>query len=98
MEQKNIKVHSQKTRQKTMVVNYLPVDTLIIVDTNSLICENDGVSMRKRSTTILSKAVLSKTTTQSALWVSLFKVNSEFYGCTTTSLTPTAEDKSELFS
>ena len=82
-----------------MVVNYLPVDTLIIVDTNSLIFENDGVSMRKRFTTILSKAVLSKTTTQSALWVSLFKVNSEFYGCITTmSLTPTAEDKSELFS
>ena len=64
-----------------MVVNYLPVDALIIVDTNSLICENDGVSMRKRSTAILFKAVLSKTTTQSALWVSLFKVNSEFFGC-----------------
>ena len=74
--------NSKHPTKKTMVVNYLPVDTLIIVDTNSLIFEIDGVSMRKRFTTILSKAVLSKTTTQSALWVSLFKVNSEFYGCT----------------
>ena len=72
--------NSKHPTKKTMVVNYLPVDTLIIVDTNSFICENDGVSMRKRSTAILFKAVLSKTTTQSALWVSLFKVNSELYG------------------
>lgn len=38
------------------------------------------------SDAILLSAVLSRTTTQSAHCVSLFSVNKELYGCTTTSL------------
>lgn len=42
--------------------------------------------MCRRSVAIRFNAVLSKTTTQSALCASRFKVSNELYGCTTTSL------------
>ena len=48
-----------------------------MVDTSSLICEKDGVSSLKRSAAILLSAVLSRTTTQSAHFVSRFSVRSE---------------------
>ena len=49
----------------------------ITVDTSALVCANVGFSMRSRSTAMRFNAVLSSTTTQSALRVSLFRVNSE---------------------
>ena len=53
------------------------VDVDMMVDTSSLICEKDGVSSLKRSAAILLSAVLSRTTTQSAHFVSRFSVRSE---------------------
>lgn len=51
------------------------VETDIIVETKVLICAKLGFDMCKRSVAILFKAVLSNTTTQSALCVNLFKVS-----------------------
>lgn len=53
------------------------METDIIVDTNELIWVNDGFSMCRRSVAIRFNAVLSKTTTQSALCARRFNVNNE---------------------
>ena len=58
----------------------------MMVETSELICVKDGVSMCKRSVAIRFSAVLSRTTTQSALRVRRFRVSKELYGWTTTSL------------
>lgn len=70
------------------MIHYRSVVVLtdIIVETSLLICVKLGFWIWSRSDAILLSAVLSKTTTQSAHCVSLFKVNKELYGCTTTSL------------
>lgn len=71
-----------------MYEGYLSVVVLtdIIVETSLFIWVKLGFCMCNLSDAILFKAVLSKTTTQSAHWVNLFNVNKELYGCTTTSL------------
>lgn len=71
-----------------MIYTYLKVvvDTDIIVLTRLLICVNVGFCIFSLSAAILFKAVLSKTTTESADSVSLLRVSKELYGCTTTSL------------
>lgn len=51
------------------------VDTVMMVDTSSLICVKVGFWMCKRSDAILLSAVLSRTTTQSAHCVNRFNVN-----------------------
>ena len=67
------------TRSLFMYPGYrsVVVDAAITVDTSALVCANVGFSMRSRSTAMRFNAVLSSTTTQSALRVSLFRVNSE---------------------
>ena len=78
------------------------VDVDMMVETSSLIWEKLGLVMWSLSTAILLRAVLSRTTTQSADWVSRFRVSSELYGCTTTSEAPmeavTTPDEEELVS
>ena len=49
----------------------------MMVETNSLICAKEGFWMCNLSVVILLRAVLSRTTTQSAAWVSLFSVSRE---------------------
>ena len=56
------------------------------VDTKELVSLKDGLATCSRSTAMRFSAVLSRTTTASALRVSLLSVSSELYGCTTTSL------------
>jgi len=50
------------------------------VDTSEFSCPTVGLSIRSLSTAILLRAVLSSTTTQSALSVSRFNVSIELYG------------------
>lgn len=63
---------------------------LMMVETSVLICAKDGFWMCRRSLAMRLSAVLSSTITQSALSVSRFRVSSELYGCTTTSLSTQA--------
>jgi len=49
------------------------VDAAITVETIAFICSNVGWRSFNRSTAILLRALLSRTTTESALSVSLFK-------------------------
>ena len=58
----------------------------ITADTSAFVCANVGFWMCSRSTAMRFSAVLSNTTTQSALRVNRFSVSNELYGCTTTSL------------
>lgn len=76
------------TKSLFIYEGYLKVVVLtdMIVETSLLICVKVGLLMCNLSEAIRFKAVLSRTTTQSAHWVSLFNVNNELYGCTTTSL------------
>jgi len=76
------------TKSLFIYEGYLRVVVLtdIIVETSLLICVKLGFWICNLSEAILFKAVLSKTTTQSAHSVNLFNVNNELYGCTTTSL------------
>lgn len=55
----------------------MAVDADMIVDTREFICVNDGVSICRRSVAMRLRAVLSRTTTQSALRVNRFSVNNE---------------------
>mmetsp|Transcript_4594 Transcript_4594/g.13024 ORF Transcript_4594/g.13024 Transcript_4594/m.13024 type:complete len:279 (+) Transcript_4594:484-1320(+) len=61
------------------------VDAAMTVATSVFVCAMDGLSMCNLSAAIRFKAVLSRTTTASALRVSRFIVSTELYGCTTTS-------------
>lgn len=61
------------------------VDAAITVDTSEFSCDTDGDAMRRRSAAIALSAVLSSTTTASALTVRRFMVRMLLYGCTTTS-------------
>lgn len=61
------------------------VDALIMVDTIEFVCANVGLSSFNLSVAILVSALLSITTTASAFRVSLFMLNKQLYGCTTTS-------------
>jgi len=76
------------TKSLFIYEGYLKVVVLtdMIVETSLLICVKVGLLMCNLSEAIRFKAVLSRTTTQSAHCVNLFNVNSELYGCTTTSL------------
>ena len=55
------------------------------VETKELMRAKEGLGMRNCSTAMRLSAVLSSTTTASALSVSRFSVSSELYGWTTTS-------------
>ena len=61
------------------------VEADITVETNEFSWPTVGFCNFNLSTAILFNAVLSRTTTQSALRVNLFKVKMELYGWTTTS-------------
>ncbi len=56
------------------------------VETRLLVWLNDGLGMCSRSTAMRLSAVLSSTTTASALSVRRLSVSTLLYGCTTTSL------------
>ena len=57
----------------------------ITVDTNWLVWSKDGVWTCSLSAHIRARALLSKTTTESAWSTSRLSVSNELYGCTTTS-------------
>ena len=61
------------------------VDAAITVDTSELSWPTVGEGRRNRSAAIAFSAVLSRTTTASALRHKRFRVSTELYGCTTTS-------------
>ena len=61
------------------------MDAAITVETKELTWLKFGVAIFNLSEAILFKAVLSNTTTESALFISLFSVSIELYGWTTTS-------------
>ena len=61
------------------------VEAAMTVDTRELSCGTVGFVRRSLSTAMEVKAVLSSTTTASALRVSLLSVKMLLYGCTTTS-------------
>ena len=61
------------------------VDALIIVETIEFVWAKVGYASLSLSVAILVKALLSITTTASALSVNLFKLNKQLYGYTTTS-------------
>ena len=61
------------------------MDAAMTVETSELICAIVALSECSRSVAMRLSAVLSSTTTASALSVSRLSVSSELYGCTTTS-------------
>jgi hypothetical protein len=66
--------------------NSVVVLAAMTVETSELSWPTVGLAMRSRSAAMALSAVLSSTTTASALVVSRFSVRIELYGCTTTSL------------
>jgi hypothetical protein len=62
------------------------VDAAITVATNEFVYDTVGIGIFNLSTAILFNAVLSNTTTASALQANLFNVSKLLYGYTTTSL------------
>lgn len=78
----------KRTKCSFMYEGYLKVvvRTDIIVETSLEISAKLGFWICNLSEAILFRAVLSKTSTQSAHGASLLKAKNERYGCTTTSL------------
>lgn len=74
------------TKQKSSTHLRVAVETDIMLETRELIWEKVGLLIWRRSEAMRLSAVLSSTTTQSALWVRRFRVRRELYGWTTTSL------------
>mmetsp|Transcript_10886 Transcript_10886/g.36328 ORF Transcript_10886/g.36328 Transcript_10886/m.36328 type:complete len:271 (+) Transcript_10886:498-1310(+) len=78
---------TRPTRSLFMYPGYrsVVVEAAMTVETKELTWCTDGLAMRRRSTAMRFSAVLSSTTTQSALTARRFSVSIELYGCTTTS-------------